>query len=181
MLYGLVTFSWYCYSRPMIMGYTKEHILQRLNRYIVQIPFSDCHYWVGGLSRKNGYGAFQIREKGNRNNRKHYRVHRLIYEMYKGLIGDKHVLHRCDNPQCVNPEHLFLGTHLENMQDMAKKGRTMHGSKHKSAKLTPSQVLEIRKLYVEGGHTTRSLGIKYNVDSKHIHNIITGKKWKILN
>lgn len=164
----------------MIMGYTKEHILQRLNRYIVQIPFSDCHYWVGGLSRKNGYGAFQIREKGNRNNRKHCRVHRLIYEMYKGPIGDKHVLHRCDNPQCVNPSHLFLGTHQDNMQDMAAKGRAWCGSKHRDAKLKPEQVIEIRKLYAEGGHTTRSLGAKYGVNSKHIYNIVTGRKWKIV-
>ena len=90
------------------------------------------------------------------------------------------MLHRCDNPQCVNPDHLFLGTHQDNMRDMAIKGRTWHGSKHRNAKLKPSEVLEIRKLYAEGGHTTRSLGVKYGVDSKHIHNIITGKKWKIV-
>lgn len=164
----------------MILGYSKEHIWERLSRYIVQIPFSECHFWIGALGRKNGYGCFKIREKGNRKNCKQYKAHRLIYEFTKGKIGNKHVLHKCDNPCCVNPDHLFLGTHQDNMQDMTKKGRTCHGSKHKNAKLTPDQVLEIRKLYAEGGHTTRSLGIKYNVDGKHIHNIVTGKKWKIV-
>ena len=164
----------------MILGYTKEHIIERLNRYIVQIPFSDCHYWIGALSRKNGYGAFQIREKGNRNNVKRCRVHRLIYELFIGPIGDKHVLHRCDNPQCVNLDHLFLGTHQDNMKDMTRKGRTCYGSKNKDAKLKPEQVIEIRKLYAEGGHTTRSLGAKYGVNGKHIYNIVTGKKWKMV-
>lgn len=164
----------------MIYGYTNDHILARLHKYIIQIPFSDCHYWIGALGRKNGYGTFHIREKGNRNNRKQYKAHRLIYEFYKGPIGDKHVLHVCDNPQCVNPDHLFLGTHQENMHDMAKKGRAWCGSKHKSAKLTSEQVLEIRKLYAEGGHTTRSLGAIYGVNGRHIHNIVVGKKWKIV-
>jgi len=164
----------------MILGYTKQHILDRLHRYIIQIPFSDCHYWISSLGRKNGYGTINVREKGNRDNRKQYKVHRLMYELYKGPIGDRHVLHKCDNPQCVNPEHLFLGTHQDNMRDMALKKRTMFGSKHKDAKLKPEQVLEIRKLYAEGGHTTRSLGAEYGVDSKHIHNIVTGKKWKIV-
>ena len=164
----------------MILGYTKEHILERLNRYIIQIPFSDCHYWVGALGRKKGYGAFKVREKGNRDNCRQYKVHRLIYEFVKGPINDKHVLHRCDNPQCVNPEHLFLGTHQENMQDMAKKGRAWQGSKHKDAKLKPEQVLEIRKLYAEGGHTMRSLGAKYGIAHSHIRKIVIGEKWKIV-
>jgi len=162
----------------MILGYSKQHILNRLNRYIVQIPFSECHYWIGGLGRQNGYGAFKIREKGNRTNNRQFKPHRLMYEFFKGPIGDKHVLHTCDNPCCVNPDHLFLGTHLDNMRDMAAKGRSWCGSKHKAAKLKPEEVLEIRKFYSEGGHTTRSLGLKYKVDSKHIHNIVTGKKWK---
>lgn len=161
-------------------GYTKDHILARLHKYIIQIPFSDCHYWIGALGRKNGYGCFQIREKGNRENCYQYKVHRLMYEFYKGSTGDKHVLHVCDNPQCVNPDHLFLGTHQDNINDMIKKGRSCAGSKHPHAKLKPEHILEIRKLYAEGGHTTRSLGARYGVDSKHIHNIVTGKKWKIV-
>lgn len=164
----------------MMHGYTKDHILARLHKYIIQVPFSDCHYWIGALGRKHGYGCFFIREKGNRDNRKQYKAHRLMYEFYKGPIGDKHVLHKCDNPRCVNPDHLFLGTHQDNMQDKVAKGRAVCGSKHPDAKLTPKQVLEIRQLYMEGDHTTRSLGTKYGVNSRHIHNIITGKKWKIV-
>jgi hypothetical protein len=164
----------------MILGYAISHIIERLNRFIVQIPFSDCHIWTGALGRKNGYGCFKIREKGNRDNAKQFKAHRLIYELYKGPIGDKHVLHKCDNPRCVNPDHLFLGTHQDNIRDMVQKGRAASGAKHPSAKLTPEQVIEIRELYAQGGHTTRSLGQKYGVNGKHIHNIVTGKKWKNL-
>lgn len=164
----------------MILGYSREHILERLNRHIIQIPFSDCHYWIGGLSRKNGYGAFRIREKGNRINNQSFRAHRLIFEFIKGPVGDSHVLHKCDNPQCVNPDHLFLGTHQDNMRDRMTKGRTPFGSRSWSVKLRPEQVIEIRKLYAEGGHSTRSLGRKFGVDGKHIHNIVVGKKWKIV-
>jgi hypothetical protein len=164
----------------MILGYSKEHILERLNRYIKKSNTNDCHYWVGSLTRKGGYGNIKIREKGNRDNIKIFKAHRLIYEFLVGPIGDKHVLHKCDNPQCVNPKHLFLGTHQDNMRDMVQKRRTAYGVKSKSAKLTPHDVIEIRKLYARGGHTTRSLGAKYGVDGKHIHNIITGKKWKIV-
>lgn len=164
----------------MILGHRVEYILERLNRHIVQIPFSSCHYWIGGLGRKNGYGCFKVREKGNRANTKQFKAHRLMYLFYKGDIGDKHVLHSCDNPMCVNPEHLFLGTHQDNMKDMASKGRAWHGSKHKNAKLRPDQIIEIRNLYQSGAYTTRGLGKKYGVDSKHIHNIVTFKKWKIV-
>ena len=61
-----------------------------------------------------------------------------------------------------------------------KKGRAWQGSKHKDAKLKPEQVLEIRKLYAEGGHTMRSLGAKYGIAHSHIRKIVIGEKWKIV-
>jgi len=164
----------------MILGYTKQHILNRLNKYIIKIPFSDCHYWIGGLGRKNGYGSFQIREKGNRENRKQFKPHRLIYELLIGPIKDKHVLHKCDNPCCVNPNHLFLGTHQDNMLDMATKQRHSLGSKSYSAKLTIPQVQEIRDLYATKQYTTRQLGKMFNLDHGHVGRIIRHEKWKIL-
>jgi len=76
----------------------------------------DCWKWTGPLS-DGGYGKFSCGQVKRR-------AHRVAYEMYVGPIPDgMHVLHRCDNPPCVNPTHLFLGTHLDNMRDMEAKGR----------------------------------------------------------
>ena len=77
---------------------------------------TECWVWTGSLF-ESGYGRF------SRSNKK-LRAHRVSYEIYKGAIPDgMHVLHECDNPPCVNPNHLFLGTHLDNMKDMERKGR----------------------------------------------------------
>lgn len=75
-----------------------------------------CWLWVGALF-KSGYGKF------SRGDRK-IRAHRASYELYVGKIPrGMQVLHRCDNPPCVNPDHLFIGTHMDNMLDMESKGR----------------------------------------------------------
>lgn len=82
---------------------------------------------------------------------KWYRTHRLAYLAYHGRIGKQHVLHSCDNPPCCNPEHLFLGTHLDNMADLVTKDRS--GSrelKNKNGKFTDDQVREMRTKHSRG-------------------------------
>lgn len=161
-----------------ILGYSVKHILERIERYTEKVPFSDCHYWIGALSRKNGYAAFRIREKGNRDNLRTFRVHRLIYELKVGDINGKHVLHSCDNPQCINPDHLHLGTHQDNMKEMIERKRHAFGLRHGAVRMTENNVREIRSLYASGKYTTRGLGLLFNVDGKHIWNIVNGRKWK---
>lgn len=73
-----------------------------------------CWLWKGATVK--GYGKFNV-------NKKTVLATHYAYERFKGPIGDKFVLHKCDTPLCVNPEHLFLGTHTENMKDMVQKGR----------------------------------------------------------
>jgi hypothetical protein len=87
----------------------REHNIER-------IPIGGCWLWTG-TKWNTGYGYF-------RKNRKIQVAHRYMYALYKGTFDPKlHVLHTCDNPSCVNPEHLFLGTHTDNMKDMTSKGR----------------------------------------------------------
>ena len=83
-----------------------------------------CWEWTGRKSRTN-YGICNIKF----DNEQYYLIHRIFYRLANGSFNKSlHVLHECDNPTCVNPDHLFLGTHLDNMRDMAKKVRS-HFSK----------------------------------------------------
>lgn len=161
-----------------LLGHPIRHILDRIERYVEQVPFSDCHYWTGGLTRKNGYGSISIREKGNRDNQRSFKVHRLIYEIKKGNAEGFHVLHSCDNPRCVNPDHLSLGTHQDNMREMKERKRHVHGIRSPFCKLSENDIREIRKLYVSGLYSTRKLAAIYGVNSKHIWKIATGQKWQ---
>jgi hypothetical protein len=140
-------------------------------------PNSGCWLW-DGCPDEYGYG--RVRERG-----KLYRAHRKSWEVNVGLIPDgKCVLHRCDVTLCVNPAHLFLGSHIENMADMSAKKRArprglplgspgMRGETHKCHKLTEKDVLEIRKLT---GSMTRIARV-YGVSLSTISNIKLRKKW----
>jgi len=108
----------------------------------------DCWEWTG--CRVHGYGQMLIDGSG-------VKAHRLSWVMHNGEIpaGDHHgtmcVLHKCDNPGCVNPDHLFLGTHQDNMDDMSRKGRanapSLSGESNGASRLTESDVIEIRNLH----------------------------------
>lgn len=110
-------------------------------------------------------------------------AHRVSWKMHSGPIPDNLcVLHRCDNPKCVNPDHLFLGSRADNNADMITKGRAKHdgflGVSNPMVKLTDSDVLEIRKLYIPGVVTQRQIAKKYNVDNTLISLIIRRKAWR---
>lgn len=106
-------------------------------------------------------------------------AHRLSYRMFKGLIPKKlFVCHTCDNPKCVNPEHLFIATHKENMEDMVRKGRQVRiqGSQRWNSKLTEKQVHHIKKL-LSKGVGTRKIAREYGVHHSVIDGIKHGRKW----
>jgi len=146
----------------------------------VEIPDNadDCWLWVGG-TYSIGYGAMMI-------NYKHIGAHRFSYQLHCGPIPKgMFVCHHCDNPACVNPKHLFLGTPRDNMRDKMRKGRggivsVPHpsGEDHYKSKLTSVQVHEIRHLHATSGFTYKELADKYGVTTSSIHGIVTWKSWR---
>lgn len=136
-----------------------------------------CWLWVGAKN-PGGYGTIKIESSGDIHT---ILTHRVSWEFHFGPIPDGMlVCHHCDNPPCVNPEHLFLGTDADNAQDMIKKGRkvTKRGEQNNKAKFTTQQILDIRELWAGGGITKRDIADSYNVSDVAICNIINRKVWK---
>lgn len=120
-------------------------------------PDTQCWNWTGSKTH-DGYGIFRHKKEG-------ILAHRSSYLLHIGEIPDELcVCHHCDNPACVNPDHLFLGSHKENMNDRDQKGRCPSGEKSGVVKLTDAQVLEIKA----STGTTRAVGEKYGVSNGHV-------------
>lgn len=101
--------------------------------------------------------------------------HRMVWLVAVGPIPPGlFVCHKCDNPPCCNPAHLFLGTPADNVADMAQKGRNRRGERHGRAKLTTRDVLEIRA----SGESSQVLGERFGVTRNAVDHVRTGKNWK---
>lgn len=138
---------------------------------------SGCWLWTG-TTTVDGYGHFSVGSRSD-GSRRMVRAHRVAWRLAHGKIPDGYlVLHKCDRPACVNPAHLFLGTHIENMADMRKKGRSLNGRRNPNAKLTEDQVREIRHRYMSGGTTQKKLAAAYGVNQSMISKIVRGDNWK---
>lgn len=130
---------------------------------------SNCWIWRGGVS-KNGYGYFEVRGRQTR-------VHRFSYEIHRGKIPDGlFVCHSCDNRLCVNPEHLWLGTHESNMRDMVKKGRTRPGNTPHGRKLSFTIAHEIRQMFIAGS-TRKELMIRFKISRRALWAILKNRSW----
>jgi hypothetical protein len=134
-------------------------------------PENDCDEWTMFLNHA-GYG--QLTYHWDR-----WLAHRLCYKMVHGSIPDGlHVMHRCDNPKCVNPNHLVAGTNYQNMYDKIAKGRQPNGEKVWSSKLTLSDVVDIRRRVKEGEKAIR-LAEEYQVNRSCISKIVNNTLWKM--
>lgn len=156
------------------MGYAARPIAERFWPKVAIRGPNDCWEWMAAKINR-GYGVIGAGGKRGGNLLAH-RVSFLIEHGY--LPPDLDVLHACDNPPCVNPGHLFLGTTTANMADMRAKGRSCRGTMRSDAKLTEEAVVEIRRLRAQGGVTLRELGAPYGVCEATVHNAISGKRWR---
>lgn len=132
----------------------------RLYQQIEVRSAGECWPWVGNSKVTGGYGALKVEGRM-------LRAHRLMYELHKGPPGELFVLHKCNNPLCCNPSHLYLGLQAENARDAANCGAL-------DRKLTRNDVREILKLRRGGFLSGVEVARRYGVSSGHICNIWKG-------
>ena len=143
--------------------------MERFNAKVIPEPNSGCYLWTAAVG-SSGYAHFGL-------NGKVCDAHRLSYEWFVGKIPEgMFVLHRCDIPSCVRPDHLFLGTQTDNLSDMTTKGRRRCGvgESHGAAKLTNNQVEKIRA----DTRSNRTIAPEYRVGKSTIGAIKAGTSWR---
>lgn len=156
----------YMHNVPVLTGKHYDLFWQKVDKS------GDCWNWTA-FKYGSGYGVVRY-------GRKNYNAHRLSYAMANGGVPDGMIIcHRCDNPSCVNPDHLFAGTYHDNTRDMIQKGRKCDssGERNGQAKLRSTQVVEIRKRYAVGDISHHELAEQYNVSTALIGLITQGKVW----
>lgn len=165
----------YC-SRKCKNAWENAPLKERFFRFIGEPEENGCILWKGSKLPK-GYGCI-----GGGKGRGILRASRVSYEIHKGPIPEGlHVLHTCDNPPCVNPEHLYVGTQLDNSKDAMKRNRLRPspGEKNGFSKLTNKDVFKIRKLYKEGMKPKEIVKL-FNVGKPCIESIVYKRSWKHL-
>ena len=131
----------------------------------------DCLEWQAYRDAA-GYGGYCFEGKT-------CSAHRASWRIFRGEIPKgMHVLHRCDNRCCVNPDHLFLGTHKDNMDDMTQKGRRVRGELNGPAKLREAEVRTVRALSRAYKWSERKIAKQFGVSRSCINHILSGRKWK---
>lgn len=140
-------------------------VADRMADACIPEPNSGCWLWANYCNPK-GYGQMGVGQKV-------HLAHRLSYEAFVGPIPPgAFVCHRCDNPSCVNPDHLFVGTPQENTDDMMRKGRYPTGDAHWNTILDAATKDELRERYAAGGISQRELGAEYGVSQGYVSHTV---------
>lgn len=147
-----------------------------IGRFYAKVVKKDCWEWVG-CKFHYGHGVFRHRGKN-------LKAHRVMAALEFGMVpDDKNVNHICDNPSCVNPKHIYIGTQKENAQDMARRGRAKGvppcsvGENNPNAKINGMIAKEIYN-YAWAGENQRLIAEKYGISTKLVSAIKTGVAWK---
>lgn len=153
--------------------------LDRFMANIVKDPITGCWNWI--KRKSGGYGQFKVDGKQKY-------AHRFSFEHFNATklpagwqddatrLNDVFVCHRCDNRSCVNPDHLFLGTHNENMKDGAEKARFKYGENHPSSRLKWIDIPEIHRR-AQGGERLSRIAADYDVSEQTIYRIVNKQAW----
>ena len=152
--------------------------LKRFWSKVTVLTPNECWEWVAGKDSK-GYGVFSLKRKSLSSHRISWIIHNGPIPVGEGYHGTC-VLHTCDNPSCVNPQHLFLGSAQDNMTDKVLKGRGScgRGEQQGHSILTEAQVLNIKVLLLDKSITQKDIGNMFDVKRKVINDINTGKTWR---
>lgn len=155
-------------------GLPMKSALDRFEEKYIPEPNSGCWLWFGAVAGQDGRGNFRMGPRGN------VYAYRASWEFFKGPVPDGlQVLHSCDMPCCVNPDHLWLGTQADNMKDCAKKGRIVSplayrsGETNLNAKINLAAVLEIRS-----GLSPAESMRKFGISKAHVSRIKAGTSWR---
>ncbi len=145
---------------------------EKFMNLVMPEPNTGCWIWIGRFDN-NGYGRLSHREK--------YQVaHRYSFALFNGDFDVKEwVLHKCDNPFCVNPDHLYLGDAKQNMIDRDTRGRqkTQRGSAHKLAKISEADAIQIRALHNSKTYPTRKLARDFGISQCTVMKILKRVAW----
>jgi len=150
---------------------SKEYLENRIKSFYekIKVDKNGCWLWLGANNQK--YGIIRIRKTN-------MGAHRFSYEyIKKESIGDKFVCHKCDNPICVNPDHLFLGTHKDNMKDAVAKKRMAFGEKVHGNRLKEKEIREIQRL-IKIGLSQSQIAKIFDIEQTNISHINLNRNWK---
>lgn len=155
------------FDKRLTKGRWRKSIRERFEEKFERLEEADCWLWKGATGGR-GYGAFSLEGRS-------HAASRVSWMLYRGEIPEGlDACHTCDTPLCVNPNHLFLGTDKDNHDDCVKKGRDIAGEKTYNAKLTESDVREIRSSTA----TIRSVAVQKGICPAQAWRIKHGERWK---
>lgn len=161
---GLAGFNWKKSSIEDI----RKHLTLQFEKHVIRN--NPCWEWKGSFD-KDGYAILGVK------NKKYRRAARVSWFLSYGKMPDGFICHTCENKFCTNPLHLFVGDAKQNSRDLVEKRLQLYGEKNGSSKLTKENILNIRKLAINGT-SSKELAIVYNVAFSTIRRILTNKTWK---